>query len=221
MFGRPAVYGGRLQVHFPVGNQAQVLGGAGEVRSHLPSTRRFLESNSCHLDADWASGNRWAGPRCVKTAQSGIWVPKGDARGRMIPDDLEHLRVEWRPPGSYWVTPGHDCLCSYQYGHGAAVRPQTHDAIWDGVIGLWCRVALLLSPWCARGNMPTGVNLNRYAGPGSLIRWHRTSLCSAPQNHCQVEFRGILLSSRCVAARRARFPLRLGWTMVTSSSWMV
>ena len=28
MFGRPAVYGGRLQVHFPGGNQAQVRGGA-------------------------------------------------------------------------------------------------------------------------------------------------------------------------------------------------
>ena len=33
--------------------------------------------------------------------------------------------------GSYetaWVTPGHDCLCSYAYGRGAAVRPQTNEA---------------------------------------------------------------------------------------------
>ena len=66
-----------------------------------------------------------------------------------------------------WVTPGHDCLCSYQYGHGAAVRPQTNNAIWDGVIGLWSRVAPLLSPWSARENVPTGVNV----GPGSHIRW--------------------------------------------------
>ena len=36
-----------------------------EVRSHLPSTRRFLVSNSCHLDTDWTSGNQWAGRRCV------------------------------------------------------------------------------------------------------------------------------------------------------------
>ena len=36
-----------------------------EVWSHLPSTRRFLVSNSCHLDTDWTSGNRWAGRRCV------------------------------------------------------------------------------------------------------------------------------------------------------------
>ena len=40
--------------------------GQGKVRSHLPSTRRFLVSNLCHLDADWTSGNRWAGRRCVE-----------------------------------------------------------------------------------------------------------------------------------------------------------
>ena len=27
-------------------------------------------------------------------------------------------------------------------------------------------------PWCARENVPTGVNLNRYSGPSSCIRWH-------------------------------------------------
>ena len=37
-----------------------------KVRSHVPSTRRFLLSNSCHLGVDWASGNQWAGRRCVK-----------------------------------------------------------------------------------------------------------------------------------------------------------
>ena len=109
------------------------------------------------------------------TARSGIWVLKGNARTRMLPANLDYLRVGWRKQGSYetaWVTPGHDCLCSYAYGHGAAVRPQTNDAIWHGVIGLWGRVAPLLSPWCARREVPTGVNLNRYAGPGSFIRWH-------------------------------------------------
>ena len=57
-------------------------------------------------------------------------------------------------------------------GHGAAVRPQTNDAIWRGVIGLWGRVAPLLSPWCGRRELPTGVNLNQYSGPSSCIRWH-------------------------------------------------
>ena len=113
--------------------------------------------------------------KVCETARSGIWVLKGNARARMLPANLDHLRVGWRPRGSYetaWVTPGHDCVCPHRYGHGAAVRPQTNDAIWDGVVGLWGRVAPLLSPWCARGNVPTGVNLNRYSGSGSCIPWH-------------------------------------------------
>ena len=71
------------------------------------------------------------------TARSGIWVLKGNARTCMSPANLDHLRVEWMKRGSYktaWVTPGHDCLCSYKYGHGAAVRPQTNNAIWDGLL---------------------------------------------------------------------------------------
>ena len=74
------------------------------------------------------------------TARSGIWVLKGNARTCMFPANLDHLRVEWMKRGAYktaWVTPGHDCLCSYKNRHGAAVRPQTNNAIWDGVIGLW------------------------------------------------------------------------------------
>ena len=100
------------------------------------------------------------------TTRSGIWVLKGNARTRMLPENLDHLRVGWISRGTYetaWVTPGHDWLCPYQYGRGAAVRPQTNDGIWNGVIGLWGRVAPLLSPWCARGNVPTEVRLNRYA----------------------------------------------------------
>ena len=111
--------------------------------------------------------------KVCQTARSGIWVLKGNARARILPYNLDHFRVGWRPRGSYetaWVTPGHDCLCPYKYGHGAAVRPQTNDAIWDGFVGLWRRVAPLLSPWCARVNVPTGVN--RYSGSGSCIPWH-------------------------------------------------
>ena len=37
---------------------------------------------------------------------------------------------------------------------------------------MWSRVAPLLSPWCARGNMPTGANLNQYSGPRPCITWH-------------------------------------------------
>ena len=109
------------------------------------------------------------------TTWSGICLLTGNASTCMFPAHLDHLRVEWIKRGAYktaWVTPGQDCLCSYNYGHGAAVRPQANNAIWDGVIGLWGRVAPFLSPRCGKKDVPTGVNLNQYAGPGSFIRWH-------------------------------------------------
>ena len=109
------------------------------------------------------------------TARSGIWVLKGIARTCMFLANLDHLRVEWMKRGTYetaWVTPGHGCLCSYKYGHGAAVRPKSNNAIWDGVIGLWSRVVSFLPSWCGKKDVPTGVNLNRYSGLSLCIRWH-------------------------------------------------
>ena len=134
---------------------------------------------------------------------------KGNARARMSPSNLDHLRVEWRKQGTYetaWVTPGHDCLCPYKYGHGAAVRPQTSNAIWD-----------VCKRECANG-----VNLNQYAGPGSHIRWHSDHESLFGQQYSPKLIVSLTLwSSRCVVARRVKFPLRFGWTMVTSWSWMV
>ena len=110
----------------------------------------------------------------------GVWdravgdlVLKGDARGYTLPFNLDHLGVVWmkrRMCSTAWVTPGHACHCSYQYGRGnAAVGPQSHDSIWNGIIRLWGRVAPLLTLWCTKGEVLSGVNLNRYAGWGSSI----------------------------------------------------
>ena len=102
--------------------------------------------------------------RVCGSAESGIWVLKGDARVRKQPANLDHLRVQWRQRGSCetaWVTPGHDCLCSCAYGHGAAVRPQTNDSYRDEVF--WF-VEQGRTPLVRE--VPTGVNLNRYSGPG-------------------------------------------------------
>ena len=93
--------------------------------------------------------------KVCETARSGIWVLRGNARTCMFPADLDHLRVEGMKQGTCktaWVTPGHDCLCPYRYGHGGRVAP-------------------FLSPWCAEGDVPTGENLNQYAGLGSHIPW--------------------------------------------------
>ena len=54
--------------------------------------------------------------KVCETAQSGIWVLTANARTRMLPENLDHLRVGWICWGSYetaWVTPRHDCLCPY------------------------------------------------------------------------------------------------------------
>ena len=57
---------GQVAGSLPRRQQAQVPGRLREVWTHLPSTRRFLVSNSRHLGADWTSGNQWAGRRCVE-----------------------------------------------------------------------------------------------------------------------------------------------------------
>ena len=109
------------------------------------------------------------------TEWSGIWVLKGESRGYALPSTLDHLGVVWMEKRTYstaWVTPTHACLCPYKYGRGAAVGPQSCSSIWNGVMGLWGRVAPLLTPWCSLRELPTGVNLNRYAGWGSSIPWH-------------------------------------------------
>ena len=133
--------------------------------------------------------------------------------------------------GSYetaWVTPGHDCLCSYACGRGAAVRPQIWDSMFDGVISLWSRVALLLSPWCARGNVPTGVN----SEPVLRFKFH-APLGTAITNPCSA-YRIISLSIKVSLelrpfcgvpglSRAVRCPLSdsAGRTTVTFWSWMV
>ena len=52
------------------------------------------------------------------------------------------------------------------------VLPQANPSVFTEAVNLWSRVASLLTPWCAKGEVPTGVNLNRYAGDGSCIPWH-------------------------------------------------
>ena len=55
---------GRLQVHFPGGNQAQVPGKAREVWPHLPSPEGSW-SNSC----TW----KWIGHQAINGLDEGVW----------------------------------------------------------------------------------------------------------------------------------------------------
>ena len=47
-----------------------------------------------------------------------------------------------------------------------------NPSVFTEAIKLWSRVASLLTPGCAKGEVPTGVDLNRYSGDGSCIPWH-------------------------------------------------
>ena len=99
---------------------------------------------------------------------------KGDARTYNLPGDLDDVGVVWESRSGYetaWATPRHVCSCSYRYGRGP-VLPQANPSVFTEAVNLWSRVASLLTPWCAKGEVPTGVNLNRYSGNGSRIPWH-------------------------------------------------
>ena len=112
--------------------------------------------------------------RVCGTEKSGVWVLKGDARTYNLPRNLDDVGVVWERRSGYetaWATPGHVCSCSYSYGRGP-VLPQANPSVFTEAVKLWSRVASLLTPWCAKGEVPTGVNLNRYAGDGSCIPWH-------------------------------------------------
>ena len=114
----------------------------------------------------------WA--RVCGSGESGVWVLKGDARTYNLPWNLDDVGIVWERRSGYetaWATPRHVCSCSYGYGHGP-VLPQANPSVFTEAVNLWSRVASLLTPWCAKGEVPTGVNLNRYAGNGSRIPWH-------------------------------------------------
>ena len=60
IFGRLAVYGEQVVGHLPGTGIRRARAGAVALSLHpeVPDT------NSCHLSADWASSNQWAGRRC-------------------------------------------------------------------------------------------------------------------------------------------------------------
>ena len=166
----------------------------------------------------------WA--RVCGTEKSGVWVLKGDARTYTLPRNLDDVGVVWESRSGYetaWATPGHVCSCSYTYGRGA-VLPQANPSVFTEAVNLWSRVASLLTPWRAKGEVPTGVNLNRYAGKGSRIPWHCDNelLFGSPFEPKIVSMslgHSVLFKLRRRASENT--PLKFGWIMVTYWSWMV
>ena len=104
--------------------------------------------------------------KVCETARSGIWVLKGNARIRMLRANLDHLRVEWRKQGAYetaWVVCVRTSMDMEQQSDHKLLTPSGMRLF---VCGAGSRPSCHLG--VAGGSVPTGVNLNRYAG----IRWH-------------------------------------------------
>ena len=134
--------------------------------------------------------------------------------------------VVWEFRSGYeraWATPGHVCSCSYRYGRGFCHK--LIPPFFTEAVNLWSRVASLLTPWCAKGEVPTGVNLNRYAGNGSCIPWHcdNEPLFGSPFEPKVIVSMSLGHSVLFKLRRRAseNLPLKFGWIMVTFWSWMV
>ena len=141
---------GSLPGRQPGTGTRQVKGGAVTPSLHPEVPGIQFVSPGYGLDIRQSMG--WT--KVCGTTRSGIWVLKGNARTCMFPANLDHLRVEWMKRSTYkktaWVSLGHDCLCSYKYGHGAAVRPQTNNAIWGGLFYLFVvqgRTLLITLVW--------------------------------------------------------------------------
>ena len=73
---------------------------------------------------------------------------------------------DWERKGSYhtaWAVPcDSSCTCSYSYGQGPAIGPQTGERCWPLLSGLWRAIVHLMQSWCAEGEVPTAANLNLY-----------------------------------------------------------
>ena len=167
----------------------------------------------------------WA--RACGTGKSGVWVLKGDARTYNLLRNLDDVGVVWESRSGYetgWATPGHVCSCSYRYGRGP-VLPQANPSVFTEAVNLWSRVASLLTAWCAKGEVPTGVNLNRYAGNGSCIPWHcdNERLFGSPFEPKVIVSMSLGHSALFKLHRHTsdNTPLKFGWIMVTFWSWMV
>ena len=111
-----------------------------------------------------------------KTARSGVWLFGGALRGTSAFFCLLLALAGWVRKGSFltaWAVPALSlCSCSYAYGHGTAVGPQSGERCWPLLARLWRAIAPLMKPWCAEGDVPTAANLNLCRGRSSHVGWH-------------------------------------------------
>ena len=110
-----------------------------------------------------------------KNLGSGVWLFRGALQGKNLFSSLDAFG-DWVRKGSYhtaWAVPcNSSCSCSYAYGQGPAIGPQTGKQCWPLLIRMWRAIEPLIKPWCAEGDVPTAANLNLYRGWKSCVGWH-------------------------------------------------
>ena len=107
---------------------------------------------------------------------SEVWVLREAIKGDTLLRALSDL-LTWSRKTSYYpswlVSPAQSFTCSYSYGRGPAIRPQTGDKGSSIVDRLWRTIARLMRPWCNEGRRAVGCEcepLRRFTVPSPMAQ---------------------------------------------------
>ena len=121
----------------------------------------------------------------------------GGSRSYKLPSDLDHVGVFWKRRSGYqtaWATPRHNCAHVHvrmgmeQFNH-RPIPPHLQRRLTCGAGS-----HLFLTPWGAKEDVLSEVNINQYARRRARVPWHcdnkrlSGSLCEA-EGHSEYESR--------------------------------
>ena len=115
-----------------------LAGGCEVVSARLPQSERYPVSPG--PGELLRSGLGWT--PLLRSPSSGVWLFRGAVRGgQLLAAPVS--TVDWVVRGSYRTARavGPRCLCSYAYGRGVAVWPQTGARSWELLQDLWKAIA--------------------------------------------------------------------------------
>ena len=157
--------------NLPISQVVEIMSGCADMVACLPPP--FFSSVSPGPGREVRNGIGWS--LLEKTTRSGVWLFRGALRGNSAFFAFTAF-AGWVRKGSFltaWaVLPLSSCSCSYLYGRGTAIGPQSGERCWPLLDRLWRAIAPLMKPWCAEGDVPTAANLNLYRGRSSHVGWH-------------------------------------------------
>ena len=149
----------------------EIMSGCADMVACLPPP--FFSSVSPGPGREVRNGIGWS--LLEKTARSGVWLFRGALRGNSAFFAFTAF-AGWVRKGSFltaWaVLLLSSCSCSYLYGRGTAIGPQSGERCWPLLASVWRAIAHLMRPWCAEEEVPNVVNLNLYRGWNSCVGWH-------------------------------------------------